>query len=87
MSAFHQHLFCQNSLDQDSPKSFLAKVSSFTVSVQGVQAYTTTQSLTCLLFMTYRRQKIFYVKCIIVTAPTLVIWLSVSCNTCIIVNS
>ena len=31
MSAFRQRLFRQNSLDQDSPKFFLAKVSSFTV--------------------------------------------------------
>ena len=31
MSAFRQCLFRQNSLDQDSPKFFLAKVSSFTV--------------------------------------------------------
>ena len=30
MSAFCQRLFHQNSLDQDSPKFFLAKVSSFT---------------------------------------------------------
>ena len=31
MSAFRQRLFRQNSLNQDSPKFFLAKVSSFTV--------------------------------------------------------
>ena len=33
MSAFRQRLFRQNSLNQDSPKFFLAKVSSFTVDV------------------------------------------------------
>ena len=31
MSAFRQRLFRQNSLNQDSPKFFLTKVSSFTV--------------------------------------------------------
>ena len=31
MLSFRQYLFCQNSLNQHSPKFFLTKVSSFTV--------------------------------------------------------
>ena len=52
MSAFCQRLFCQNSLNQDSPKFFFAKVSSFTITeVNNLKNHGTHPNHSVILFI------------------------------------